>query len=405
MIRKIKIAHITGWIHVGGKENGMVNLVNAMPSEIFENHVYVFRRGGILLQRINRDKCNVVELGDKLGNDLSLYFKLFTLFRRYGIHILHTRSWGTLLEGIISAKFARVPLIIHGEHGLVKAGTQKHVLTQRLFWRMTDNVMCVSEMLRKKLVRKIGYPLHKIQVIKNGVDISRFDIDDCSYEIKSTLGLKPETPLFGSIGRLVPVKNYALLVRAAKLVIDRIPEAHLVFVGDGPERQKLETLAQDLGIVEQIHFLAWRKDAHKIYQALDAFVLSSVSEGMSNSILEAMASRKPVVATEVGGNPELVVHERTGFLVPSNDAMRMGEAIIRILLNPEQGRRLGEAGRQRVEEQYDLNFMIRNYEKMYINIARRKFKFHPELEEKIKAHFTKHDKMMFPTETHLSFNF
>ncbi|MEK7728609.1 MAG: glycosyltransferase, partial [candidate division KSB1 bacterium] len=109
IIRRIKIAHVTGWMHVGGKENGMVNLVNAMPTEIFENHVYVFRAGGILLQRVDREKVHVEELGEKLGGDLSIYTKLAKLFRHYRIDIVHTRSWGTLLEGMIAAKIAGVP--------------------------------------------------------------------------------------------------------------------------------------------------------------------------------------------------------------------------------------------------------------------------------------------------------
>lgn len=387
LIRRIKIAHVTGWMHVGGKENGMVNLVNAMPTEIFENHVYVFRAGGILLQRVDRNKVHVEELGEKLGGDLSIYTKLAKLFRQYRIDIVHTRSWGTLLEGMLAAKFAGVPAIVHGEHGLIKAESKSHVLIQRYLWRWADQVMCVSDVLRGTLEQKLGYPASRIHVIRNGVELDKFEINIDPTDFRNELGLAPDTPIFGSIGRLVPVKNYACLIRAARVVIDKIPNAALIFVGDGPMQADLAQLAEELGITKNVHFLNWRKDVPRIMHSLDTFVLSSWSEGMSNSILEAMCSRKPVVATAVGGNPELVVEGETGLLVPSNDHQKMGEAIRDLLLNHKRRIAMGEAGRKRVEEQFTLPTMIRNYERMYIDVATKRFTFHPELRENINRHF------------------
>jgi len=387
VIRRIKIAHVTGWMHVGGKENGMVNLVNAMPAEIFENHVYVFRAGGILIQRVDRQKVHVEELGDKLGGDWSIYVKLAKLFRRYRIDILHTRSWGTLLEGMLAAKIAGVPAIVHGEHGLIKAESKSHVLIQRYLWRWADQVMCVSDVLRHTLEEKLGYPAARIHVIRNGVELDKFEIKTDPAEFRRELGLAPETPVFGSIGRLVPVKNYACLIRAARVVIDKIPNAALIFVGDGPLQPELAQLAGELGITKNVHFLNWRKDVPRIMRSLDTFVLSSWSEGMSNSILEAMCSRKPVVATAVGGNPELVVEGKTGLLVPSNDHQKMGQAILELLLNHKHRIAMGEAGRKRVEEHFTLPTMIRNYERMYIDVAAKRFTFHPELRENINRHF------------------
>ena len=386
LVRKLKIAHVTGWIHVGGKENGIVNLVNRMAPDIFESHVYVFKAGGMLLQRIDRDKCRVVELGDQLGNDLSLYYKLFSLFRRHRIHLLHTRSWGTLLEGMIAAKMARVPLIVHGEHGLIKDDSLQHVLIQRGLWRLADRVVCVSEVLRDELIARIGFPRQNISVLTNGVAIENFDPAGRN-DFRASLGLPDDVPLFGSIGRLVPVKNYPMLVRAAQLVIKELPQAHLVFIGDGPQRAQLEQLAQACGIAANVTILSWRKDVAKIYQALDVFVLSSVSEGMSNSILEAMASRTAVVATRVGGNSELVVHNETGFLVPSQDHAAMANVLLALLQNPRRCRQLGEAGRQRAEEYFSLEVMVRNYERMYLEVAARQLTFHPKLRERIDMHF------------------
>lgn len=397
LLRKIKIAHPTAALHVGGKENGMVNLVNAMSADIFENYIFAFKRGGVLRQRIDPKQCQVVELGTRLGGDLRIYMKLVRHFRRHQFHLVHTRSWSSLLEGMIAAKITGVPLLVHGEHGLIKDDTKIHVWVQRRFWSMADQVMCVSEALRESLVARIGFPRERIRVIKNGVELERFDLKVNRHELKASLSIPPEAPVFGSIGRLVPVKDYATLIKAAKVVFAELPTAHLIFVGDGPLREELRALAQRLEIAAQVHFLNWRKDVPALMQILDVFVLSSISEGMSNSILEAMCSGRAVVATNVGGNPELVVNKETGLLVPSQDAQQMGKAILALLLDAKRRRAMGTAGRRRIEEQFSLQVMVRNYEKMYLEIVSRHYDFHRELQDKIDRRFSTQPTLASPS--------
>jgi len=387
LLRKIRIAHPTAALHVGGKENGMVNLVNAMSADIFENYIFAFKRGGVLRQRINPRQCQVIELGTRMGGDFRIYLRLFQHFRRHHFHIVHTRSWSSLLEGMIAAKLCHVPVLVHGEHGLIKDDTRIHTWVQRRFWGMADQVMCVSEALRESLVARIGFPRERIRVIKNGVELERFNLQVDRHALKTSLDIPPEAPVFGSIGRLVPVKDYATLIKAAKVVLAELPAAHLIFVGDGPLREELSALAQQLEIAPQVHFLNWRKDVPALMHILDVFVLSSISEGMSNSILEAMCSGTAVVATNVGGNPELVVNKETGLLVPAQDAQQMGRAILSLLLDAKRRRAMGAAGRRRIEEHFSLQVMVRNYEKMYLEIAARHYDFHRELQEKIDRRF------------------
>ncbi|MDZ7265876.1 MAG: GT4 family glycosyltransferase PelF [candidate division KSB1 bacterium] len=388
LLRRIKIAHPTAALHVGGKENGMVNLVNAMSTDIFENYIFVFKRGGALRQRIDPGQCQVIELGTRQGGDLRIYLRLAHHFRRLRFNIVHTRSWSSLLEGMIAAKLTGVPLLVHGEHGLIKDDTRIHVWVQRGFWRLADQVMCVSEALRESLVARIGFPRERIRVIKNGVELERFNVKVDRHELKAALGIPPQAPVFGSIGRLVPVKDYATLIKAAKVVLSELSSAHLIFVGDGPLREELRALAERLGIAAQVHFLNWRKDVPALMRVLDVFVLSSLSEGMSNSILEAMCSGTAVVATNVGGNPELVVDKETGLLVPSQDAQQMGRAILALLLDAKRRRAMGAAGRRRIAEHFSLQVMVRNYEKMYLDIASRHYDFHRELQDKIDRRFS-----------------
>jgi len=379
---KIRLAHVCASLHYGGKENGVVNLVNGLDPNIFENYIFTYVRGGALTSRIDPARCRVVELGDKLGGDYRLYFKLAREFRRYRIHIAHTHSWATAMEGIIGAKMAAVPIIIHGEHGTMKTDTKLHIQIQRRLWNATDQVLSVSEVLRENLHKKFDFPKEHIRVVANGVNLSRFDLSRHGVDYKARLGLPANALVFGAVGRVVPVKAYPILLRAAKLIFQEISHAHLLIVGDGPLLDELVQLANELDIMPRVHFWGARKDVPEILRGLEVYVLSSESEGMSNTILEAMACGRAVVATAVGGNPELVVDGETGLLVPPNDPSAMATAITKLLRGPEQCRQMGELGRRRVEEKFSLEVMVRNYAKVYLEIFRRRFKLKESLPEK-----------------------
>jgi sugar transferase (PEP-CTERM/EpsH1 system associated) len=388
---KIRVAHVSASLHYGGKENGVVNLVNRLDPAIFENYIFTYVRGGALARRVDPVRCRVIELGDKLGGDYRLYFKLAREFRRYRIHIAHTHSWATVMEGIVGARLARVPIIIHGEHGTMKTATKLHILLQRWLWRAADQMLSVSNVLRENLHRQFDFPREKIRVVANGVDLSRFALARHGLDYKTRLGLPANALVFGVVGRVVPVKAYPILLQAAKLVFNEIPNAHLVLVGDGPLLEELVQLAEVYQIAKRVHFLGARKDVPEILRGLDVFVLASESEGMSNTILEAMASARPVIATAVGGNPELVVDGETGLLVPPNDPPAMAAAIMKLLRDPEWGRHMGRLGRRRIEEKFSLEVMVRNYENVYLEAFRRRFKSGEKLSGKISANVLAHE--------------
>lgn len=379
---KIRLAHVSASLHYGGKENGVVNLVNGLDPAIFESYIFTYVRGGALAKRVDPARCRVVELGDKLGGDYRLYFKLARAFRRYRIHIAHTHSWATTMEGILGARLARVPIIIHGEHGTIKTDTRLHIHIQRWLWRTTDQVLAVSEMLRENLHKNFNFPQERIRVVANGVDLARFDLAHHGVDYKARLGLPANALTVGAIGRVVPVKAYPIFLQAAKLVCQEIPQAHFVIVGDGPQLDELVNLAEEYAITPRVHFLGARKDVPEILRGLEVYVLSSESEGMSNTILEAMASGRPVVATAVGGNPELVVDGETGLLVPPNNPHAMAAAITKLLRAPEQRRQMGRLGRERVEEKFSLDVMVRHYAKVYLEVFSRRFKLNPKWREK-----------------------
>jgi len=388
---KIRVAHVSASLHYGGKENGVVNLVNRLDPAIFENYIFTYVRGGALARRVDPERCRVVELGDKLGGDYRLYFKLAREFRRHRIHIAHTHSWATVMEGIVGARLARVPIVIHGEHGTMKTATKLHIQIQRLLWRTADQMLSVSNVLRENLHRRFDFPRDKIRVVANGVDLARFTLASQGRDYKTRLGLPANALTFGAVGRVVPVKAYPIFLQAAKLVFNEIPHAHLVIVGDGPQLEELVRLADEQQIANRVHFLGARKDVPEILRGLDVFVLSSESEGLSNTILEAMASDRPVIATAVGGNPELVVDGETGLLVPPNDPPAMAAAILKLLRDPESRRQMGGRGRQRVEEKFSLDVMVRNYANVYLETFRRRFNLKENLPGQRRANASAHE--------------
>ena len=200
--------------------------------------------------------------------------------------------------------------------------------------------------------------------IYNGVDVEKYRQGNGRDRIRVEIGLAADIPLVGVVGRLDPIKDHPTLFRAFEAVRTVLPEACLLVVGDGPERKCLENQAGD-GVI----FLGNRSDAPEILRALDLFVLPSLNEGISNTILEAMATGIPVVATRVGGNPEIAEEERTGILVKPGDSQSMAEAIVRYLQYPDLRTRHGEAGRQSVLKRFSIQAMVRSYEAVYRRVA------------------------------------
>ena len=376
---RIRVAHVTGYLNFGGKENGIVNLVNRLDPDRFECYVITFMPGGMHSQRIDPARCRLIPLGQKHGNDLRYYFRLARAFRRHRIDIAHTHSWGTLVEGLVAARLARVPVLIHGEHGTMMTDTRWHVWVQRLCWGAADQVVSVSEVLRHQLAETIGFPEPRIRVLPNGVDLERFHLRDDRAGIRRRFGLPADGFLIGTVGRLVPVKAYPVLLEAFDKLHRLAPHAHLAIAGDGPLEPELRGWVAEHHLEGRVHFLGFRTDVEDLLGVLDIFALTSDSEGMSNTVLEAMASSVPVVATRVGGTPEIVRDGETGILVPARDSAALASAVLDLQANSDRRRSMGEAGRARVVSEFSLERMVQRYEQLYGEVLGRSRRARPEL--------------------------
>jgi glycosyltransferase involved in cell wall biosynthesis len=223
----------------------------------------------------------------------------------------------------------------------------------------------VADYLKEPLVREEGFKSDRVHFIPNGIDGSFYQDPPPRSELLDELGLDESNKLVGIVARLDPIKNHALLINAMKEVHERIPEARLIVVGDGPLSDELEQQTSELNVKDVVIFMGERGDVPRILSGLDLFVLSSLSEGMSITLVEAMAAGLPIVVTDVGGNPSIISSEENGTIVPSDDREALSEAITRLLNDEVNATQLGVKARKRFEEEFTLEKMVDRHRKLY----------------------------------------
>lgn len=360
---RIHIQHVLLSLQPGGLENGVVNIVNGLDPNRFRSSLCCLQSAGDFARRVHAPDVSIHEMGLGRGNDYRLPWRLARLFRRTRPNIVHTRNPEAFFYGFLGAKLAGVRALIHSEHGRTFPDKWHRLWVQQLFSRYTTAVFAVSEQLKRDLVREVGLPAPRIEVLYNGVDFSRCVLID-RESVRRRLRADVNDIVIGSVGRLAPVKNYPLLLRAVQ-GLTATAGVIVVLVGDGPERTALMVMAQELGLGERVRFLGHRDDVFELLAAMDIFVLPSISEGMSNTLLEAMVAGVPVVASDIGGNPEIVRDGVDGLLFPTADETALRERLQRLCVDSHLRACLGKAGRERVLEGFSIEAMIARYERLY----------------------------------------
>ena len=364
----IGVCHLITELNVGGAERTLARLLARLDRERFTPVVSCLYDGdGAVGEEIRALGIPVLDLRMTAKWRLSAFWRLYRLLRSERPAIMHTWMFHANIPGRILGRLAGVPIIVSSERTMGMESRWRY-WTNRLTDPLTDRVVCVSQRVAEFVVQHVGVPEEKTVVIPNGVDTERFAHLPNKPQARTRLGLHPEAVWVGTVARLDAVKRLDLFLRA----LAELPDVHAVIVGDGPERAGLSALAGQLGVAERVVFAGHQTDVRTWLAAMDLFVLPSDWEGMSNALLEAMAAGLTVVATAVGGTPEVVVDRVTGLLVPPRDPQTLADAILRLLRDPDLRKQMGKAGRERVVEHFSVERMVERTEALYEQLLARK---------------------------------
>lgn len=380
------IAHVIDRLDVGGMENGLVNLINGTPTDRFDHAIICLRHSTEFKKRIRRKDVSIFDLGKRPGKDLGIYVKVWRLLRTLRPDIVHTRNLPTI-DMALPAALAGVRCRVHGEHGRdvleIDGQNVKYNLLRRAVSPLINRYITVSRDIEGWLTSRVGVPAGKVSQIYNGVDNERFHPPESGRSPLPGPGFAPPgTIVIGTVGRMETVKDQLTLTRAFIDLVTRRSEDHdklrLALIGDGSLLPQAKQLLEQAGIGH----LAWlpgsQDDIPQLMRGLDIFVLPSINEGISNTILEAMASGLPVIATRVGGNGELVVDGETGVLVPPGQPSELAEAISAYLREPGRAVRHGREGRRRVERTFTQEVMVEKYLSLYDSVLSAKGVHNPQ---------------------------
>ena len=366
MARRLRVLHTIQNLHYGGMERLFADIVRLLDRDRFESHVLALG----FLGRFSEGLQQYAELhvAEPLGKAGLVYpASLIHQIRKIAPDVIHSHT-GVWYKTSLAARWAGVPRIVHTEHGRKKPDPLLGRITDGLAARRTDVIVAVSEALRDLLARTVVPDPSRIRVLINGVDTSVYAPRPDNGALRAELGIPPDVPILGSVGRLERIKGYDVMVGAYGLLRQRWaggPVPALVVGGDGSERPELEAAAARLGVDEGVHLIGWRDDIHDLHRAFEVFTMSSRSEGTSVSLLEAMSAGLCPVVTDVGGNAAVLGPELAHRLVPSEDPEALAGAWTNMLRDGDSRREDAMRARQRVVGEFGLERMVRGYEEYY----------------------------------------
>lgn len=360
----ITVVHLVSTLGVGGQEMVILSLVEHMDRERFNPVVLTLHEGGPLAHRIQALGVTVETVGAPGLTGLPLVRRLAARLKHHRADVLHTHNPAPHQHGAAARVLAGVPVLIHTKHGRNNFPTRARRWAEQLAGRFSDLVVAVS-IDSAEVARTIDrVPAHKLRVIHNGIALDTMP--------RATVGREGRPPRAVHVARLNRIKDQGTLLRAARIVANQLPGFTLDIVGDGPMGEQIRSLATELGLDGVVRFHGMQDDVRPWLADADLFVLSSLSEGISITLLEAMAVGLPVVATDVGGNREVVRHGETGALVPVGNAPALATAMFSLLTDPERARRMGAAGRERVDADFNIDRTVAAYEQAYMELLGRR---------------------------------
>lgn len=376
-MKKISILYLIDQMrNMGGAELNLLNIMTHLNSDRFRFSLYTFHSGAPMKNLLAGKNIDCIQIPyPTTAPGFKNFLALAKEMKGRKVNIVHTYFEGADIWGTILAKLAGIPVVISSKRDMGFSKNKKILLAYRLINPFVTRIVSVCEAVKYQAHRQEKVNLNKIVTIYNGVDDGRFQSTNRNEALKQELKLDVSAPVVGLLANIRPIKGIEFFIQAAGRVLKQVHTAQFIIVGQcnpGNEAyfDKLQSMVKELNLEDKLFFLGARKDIPALLSIMDISVLSSLSEGFSNTIIESMAAGKPLVVTDVGGNAEAVVDGATGFVVPHRNVDKLAEAIATLIQNPAQSHEMGEAGRIRARNIFSIETMMGRIEELYISVLK-----------------------------------
>ena len=369
MNEPVKILRIIPSLEMGGVERTLTSILPRLDKKKYKVYLCCLFKRDKLADTMESLDIPIIKFKmrarlDFDGKYIMGILRLARLMKKMQIDIVHTHLYRANIAGRIAAKLAGVPVIIANEHNIDSWKKFPQKLNDRVLARITDKIIVVSDAVKDFYVNKIGISENKIITIYNGVEIPKFQIHVNINKKREELGIKPDEKVITIIGRLHQQKGHCYFLKAAQIIGKKKPNVKFLVVGDGPLENQLRGMSNDLKIGKNIIFTGLRNDIPQILAMSDISVLTSLREGFSITVLESMAAGKPVIATNVGRNSEIIEHEKTGFIIPAQSPENLASYSLNIINNQELAKKMGQEAKKRVLN-FSIDRMVKKTENLY----------------------------------------
>ena len=371
-MRSIRVLQITHDLNIGGLQRVVVDIAKNLDKEAFQAGVLCLRNPGPLTKELDEDNIPVFSIPHKSKKtDYLSFLKTYSIIKGFKPDVIHTHNTQPFIDGTLAGLMARVPVKIHTDHARDFPDKKRYMLAEWLFSHLADRIVGVSKHTKNNLINYEKINPHKIDIIHNGVDGRKYDIMINLLEKKKQLGIENKYPILGLGVRFTKQKGITYLIRAVSAMKQKFPEICVLIAGEGPLQKTLEKEAEGLALSRHIRFVGPRSDMNEILKVIDIYVLPSLWEGLPLVILEAMAAQKPIVATDVGGNSEVIQHSVNGMLVPPGRPDLLADQICALLKNENKMRQMAINAWQSYKESYSVSVMVGKYTDLYARLLGR----------------------------------
>ena len=373
-MKRISILYLIDQLrNMGGAEGNLVNILSHLDPQRFRYSLYTFQLESPLKELLQEKNliCNQIPYPTSISG-MKKFLAVARKIRSQEIDILHSYFESSDIWGTLLAKLTGIPVIISSKRDLGFLKSKKVLLAYRLINPFVTKVISVSEAVKRQVAIQEQISENKIVTIYNGVELGKFCNSDHRSDLREKLGLNPYSAVVGLLANIKPIKGIEFFIQAAARMVKQFPETQFIIIGGCLPTiecqsyfQKLRQLVNDLRLEKNLFFLGERSDIPELLSLVDISVLSSLSEGFSNTVIESMAAGKPLVVTDVGGNSEAVIHQQTGFVVPPKNVDKLTEAITILLTDRNLADKMGRAGQKRAQQLFSLETMISKVEELY----------------------------------------